>query len=90
MIKQYQLGEPIPANPTKWEYRAIYRVNDQRIGQWSAVVSVIVGVTAFHEAISAPGLAVVALAASLAVTVTGVVFLARSPALVAIHEKAVP
>jgi len=35
--------EPIPATPTKWEYRAIYRVNDQRIGQWSAVVSVIVG-----------------------------------------------
>lgn len=35
--------EPIPATPTKWEYRAIYRVEDQRIGQWSAVVSVIVG-----------------------------------------------
>jgi hypothetical protein len=35
--------EPIPATPTKWQYRAIYRVGDQRIGQWSAEASVIVG-----------------------------------------------
>lgn len=70
------------AGDIEWSLPALTVVNP--------VVSVIVGVTAFHEAISAPGLAVVALAASLAVTVTGVVFLARSPALVAIHEKAVP
>jgi len=35
--------EAIPAAPTKWEYRAIYRLEDQRIGQWSAAASVIVG-----------------------------------------------
>jgi len=35
--------EPIPATPTKWQYRAIYRVGDQRVGQWSATASVIVG-----------------------------------------------
>jgi hypothetical protein len=35
--------EPIPATPTKWEYRGIYRVGDQRVGQWSAEVNVIVG-----------------------------------------------
>lgn len=35
--------EPIPANPTKWKYRGIYRVGDQRVGQWSAEASVNVG-----------------------------------------------
>ena len=34
---------PIPTTPTKWQYRAIYRVGDQRMGQWSAEASVIVG-----------------------------------------------
>lgn len=34
---------PLPATPTKWKYRAIYRVNDAPIGQWSAEVSVNVG-----------------------------------------------
>jgi len=35
--------EAIPSQPTKWQYRAIYRVGDQRVGQWSAAASVIVG-----------------------------------------------
>ena len=29
--------------PTKWAYRAIYRVGDSRVGQWSNPVSVTVG-----------------------------------------------
>lgn len=32
-----------PSTPTKWTYRAIYRVGDQRVGQWSKPVSVTVG-----------------------------------------------
>jgi len=34
---------PFPSTPTKWTYRAIYRVGDQRVGQWSKPVSVTVG-----------------------------------------------
>jgi hypothetical protein len=34
---------PFPATPTKWTYRAIYRVGDQQVGQWSKPVSVTVG-----------------------------------------------
>jgi hypothetical protein len=34
---------PFPATPTKWIYRAIYRVGDQRVGQWSKPVTVTVG-----------------------------------------------
>ena len=34
---------PFPATPTKWTYRAIYRVGDDRVGQWSNPVSVMVG-----------------------------------------------
>ena len=34
---------PFPATPTNWKYRAIYRVDDAQVGQWSAVVSVNVG-----------------------------------------------
>jgi hypothetical protein len=33
---------PFPTAPTKWTYRAIYRVGDQRVGQWSKPVSVTV------------------------------------------------
>ena len=33
---------PFPAVPTKWTYRAIYRVDDAQVGQWSAPVSVTV------------------------------------------------
>lgn len=32
-----------PATPTKWKYRAIWRVDDQQVGIWSAEVCVIVG-----------------------------------------------
>jgi len=34
---------PFPATPTIWTYRAIYRVGDSRVGQWSKPVSVTVG-----------------------------------------------
>ena len=34
---------PFPATLTKWTYRAIYRVDDHRVGQWSREVSVSVG-----------------------------------------------
>lgn len=34
---------PLPAAPTKWTYQAIYRVEDNRVGQWSAPASVPVG-----------------------------------------------
>jgi hypothetical protein len=33
----------LPATPTKWTYRAIYRLNDTRIGQWSDEASITVG-----------------------------------------------
>ena len=39
----YTDTEPFPATPTKWTYRAIYRVGDQRVGQWSKSVSITVG-----------------------------------------------
>jgi hypothetical protein len=31
---------PFPAALTKWKYRAIYRVDDHPVGQWSAEVNV--------------------------------------------------
>jgi hypothetical protein len=34
---------PFPTALTKWKYRAIYRVDDHQVGQWSAEVSVNVG-----------------------------------------------
>jgi hypothetical protein len=34
---------PFPAALTKWKYRAIYRVDDHQVGQWSAEASVSVG-----------------------------------------------
>jgi hypothetical protein len=33
----------LPNTPTKWTYRAIYRVADHRVGQWSKPLSVTVG-----------------------------------------------
>jgi len=34
---------PFPATPTKWKYRAIYRVADTQVGLWSDVKEVVVG-----------------------------------------------
>lgn len=34
---------PLPATAAKWKYRAIYRVGDQRVGQWSSEVAITVG-----------------------------------------------
>ncbi|HEV2804632.1 MAG TPA: hypothetical protein VGW57_06865 [Chthoniobacterales bacterium] len=39
----YTDTQPFPAAPVKWTYRAIYRVGDSRVGQWSNPVSVTVG-----------------------------------------------
>jgi len=32
-----------PATPQKWTYKAIFRDGDQRVGQWSDEVSIIIG-----------------------------------------------
>ena len=34
---------PLPATPTRWTYRAIYRKGDAQVGQWSNPVSITVG-----------------------------------------------
>lgn len=34
---------PFPATAAVWKYKAIFRVGDQRVGQWSDVVSITVG-----------------------------------------------
>jgi hypothetical protein len=39
----YTDSAAFPATPTKWKYRAIYRLDDQQVGQWSAEASVTVG-----------------------------------------------
>ncbi|MDQ6626674.1 MAG: hypothetical protein M3Y69_11160 [Verrucomicrobiota bacterium] len=39
----YTDTQAFPAAPAKWTYQAIYRVGDQRVGQWSPPVSVTVG-----------------------------------------------
>lgn len=35
--------DALPATPTKWKYRAIYRVGDHQVGVWSNEVSVTMG-----------------------------------------------
>jgi hypothetical protein len=35
---------PFPAAPVKWLYRAIYRLNDEQVGQWSNVAGITVPV----------------------------------------------
>ena len=32
-----------PATAAKWTYKAIFRIGDQRVGQWSDEVSIIIG-----------------------------------------------
>ncbi|MES2706903.1 MAG: hypothetical protein V4726_09910 [Verrucomicrobiota bacterium] len=39
----YEDTAPYPATPVKWSYKAIYRVADHQVGQWSAPISVTVG-----------------------------------------------
>ena len=39
----YNDTAPFPAAPTKWTYKAIYRVGDEQVGVWSNLVSIIVG-----------------------------------------------
>ena len=34
---------PMPAAPAKWTYQAVFRVGEQRVGQWNDPVSVMVG-----------------------------------------------
>lgn len=43
MSSVYSDTTPHPATPTKWKYKAIYRVDDAQVGLWSAEVSVVVG-----------------------------------------------
>lgn len=33
---------PLPATPATWKYRAIYRIKDEKVGQWSNEVSITV------------------------------------------------
>ena len=39
----YTDSAPFPASPGKWSYKAIYRVGDSQVGQWSAEISLTVG-----------------------------------------------
>ena len=34
---------PVPGTSAVWNYKAIYRLHDEQVGQWSDVVSVTVG-----------------------------------------------
>jgi len=52
------------------------------------VLSIVVGLSLLDESVAANGVAYIPLVISLAVMVWGVVALARSPALVAVHEQA--
>jgi len=38
----YVDSHPLPSAPQKWTYRAIYRVDDDQVGQWRKPVSVMV------------------------------------------------
>jgi hypothetical protein len=36
-------GTPLPATPQKWTYKAIFKLGDARIGQWSDEGSITIG-----------------------------------------------
>lgn len=42
-VPNYLDTQPMPSAPAKWKYRGIYRLKDERVGQWSAVVEAMVG-----------------------------------------------
>ncbi len=42
-VPDYADTAPFPAGGAVWKYRAIYLLNDQKVGQWSTTVSVRVG-----------------------------------------------
>ena len=37
-------NQPLPTTSAVWKYRAIYRLHDEQVGQWSDVLSITVGV----------------------------------------------
>lgn len=37
------VSQAVPATPQKWTCKAIFSVNDQRIGQWSDDISLTIG-----------------------------------------------
>ena len=39
----YTDSAPQPATSAIWKFKAIYRIDDEQVGQWSPVVSVVVG-----------------------------------------------
>lgn len=39
----YTDTHPLPTTPQKWTYKAIYRLSDARVGQWSNENSITVG-----------------------------------------------
>ena len=42
-VPDYVDTAPIPPAAATWKYKAIYRLHDEQVGQWSAVVSLAVG-----------------------------------------------
>ncbi len=42
-VDDYTNTFPLPATPTKWKYRGIYRVGDAQVGVWSNTVEITVG-----------------------------------------------
>ena len=42
-VPDYIDTQALPATPAVWKYKAMYRQDDQPIGQWSAVISVGLG-----------------------------------------------
>ena len=42
-VPNYIDTTPFPPAPAKWKYKAIYRLSDARVGQWSAVAEAMVG-----------------------------------------------